>query len=251
MKHPNRTIRLLSLLFIAAPSQTGCTDTIEAFPREKGEGGSEVDSEGEGAAPASPIQGEPVSLADAAAGGDADAGTCTLKPGARVLSPCRRAYQACAISGPAFAEATFIGCSDEQGIGGNPLLTVDTCEQALLGESGQTCSDQLSCMAASDDTCCVRRATCDKDAKLMLAEVCVASCERTALLPGQTVHNCTEVAAVAVEPESRYGSPSKLPNLVGLPCVGEFQCGPESSYGFTVFCGAGRLQLLTLGSGGF
>lgn len=242
MNDTKHAIPQLALLLVWTASQAACVDSIEAFPNYDGAGDAssqQVDAGDSQEAPVLPA--EPPML---------DAGTCTLRPGGRELSSCRRAYQSCAINGPAFAEATFIGCTDERGIGGNPEISVDTCEQALSGESGQTCSAVLRCTEAASDTCCVRHAECEEDAPLLLAEICVPSCERTQLLSGPTMRSCDDVAAAEAEPESAYGSQSKLPNLVGLPCVGEFECGPQSSYGFSVFCGAGRLQLLTLGPSG-
>lgn len=201
-------------------------------------------------------------MVDAAATADGSSpGTCTLLPSGARTGRCTRENRSCTPWGLAVTQLTYKGCADEFGFGGNPQHSVSTCEQALLGESGERCTADLTCGArATDDDCCIDRAECSEGGTLRVARLCVPGCGAKESRGGPVIAHCSELyaaaaAAVHDSPERPWGL-----DLIGRECDGDMICGRDfgdpdgasknafsSSYGHYAFCAHGRLQLISEG----
>lgn len=243
-----KSIALLMTRWVPALLVVACGDTIDVFPASDGDAKDTALTDHTDAAVATSADdaGVPVRV------------SCDFSHGGGPTSACTVRNRFCSeFAGATATEITYLGC-DAQGASGNSAIEVENCEQALAGETGETCAAQLSCTSRSADACCVRQAACDLESGLRVASVCVPNCETISAISGSAISDCASADAAAVALD--FDAPT-LSSLTGFPCQGDFVCAAGgsvvvdgerrevggSSYGHWIFCGAGKVQLITYG----
>jgi len=164
-------------------------------------------------------------------------------------------------------ESAYQACDERAGFTGDYKRVVSTCGDALEGASGESCGRGFTCGRRSAESCCIDLALCGTDpqsSRLRVARVCVPRCETIPLVVGTEVTSCRMLYEVGKGglPANTILPAGRLSALEGYPCSGDFVCGsqgedlvngtpddvPLDSYGSAFFCGAGKVQTITLGT---
>jgi len=142
------------------------------------------------------------------------------------------------------ATITPLDC-DPMGAGftGDPARVQITCEEALEGQSGQSCQGFYQCGRALQDSCCAQVAACEAGSSLLRRyRACPSPCLGITSKGNVIVSSCDALASL-------WRIDSSESAWLGARCAGQFLCsGPASQRGASTpllyYCGNGALQVV-------
>jgi len=147
------------------------------------------------------------------------------------------------------ATITPLDCDLKTGFVGDPQRLQTRCEEALDGQSGQSCQAPFSCGRSVIGTCCVQLASCATGSALRRYSVCPSACLDPSPASNVTVSSCDGLTSL-------WRLDASPAAWLGAPCAGQFVCPSALSPGLAqssvpstesyYYCANGALQMLPL-----